>query len=104
MFGSTYNRGFHMTFANGITISVQFGHGNYCERNEFNPNVNADMENDATQSKNAEVAVWRGDMEWVTKEAYSDTFGESLSDDVEGYETPERVAELISWCVKQNPY
>lgn len=31
MFRSTENRGFQMTFANGYTISCQFGAGNYCD-------------------------------------------------------------------------
>lgn len=31
MFASTENKGFHMTFANGYTISCQFGARNYCD-------------------------------------------------------------------------
>lgn len=30
-FASTENKGFTMTFANGYTISCQFGAGNYCD-------------------------------------------------------------------------
>ena len=35
MLVSTLNKGFQLTFENGLTISVQFGSGNYCERNGF---------------------------------------------------------------------
>ena len=35
MFKITQGKGFHMTFANGWTVSVQWGAGNYC------PNYNA---------------------------------------------------------------
>jgi len=31
MFKITQNKGFHMTFANGYAVSVQWGRGNYCE-------------------------------------------------------------------------
>lgn len=31
MFKITGNKGFHMTFANGYTVSVQFGAGNYSD-------------------------------------------------------------------------
>lgn len=31
MFTITGSKGFHLTFANGYTLSVQFGPGNYCE-------------------------------------------------------------------------
>ena len=31
-FVSTQNKGFNMTFENGISISVQWGVGNYCSR------------------------------------------------------------------------
>ena len=102
MFKSTYNRGFQMTFENGITISVQYGEGNYCERRAFTTDINADMESPCTESKNAEVAIWKDFSEdWITKQAYMECFNEELFDDVEGYQTPEQVATLIAWCVKQ---
>jgi hypothetical protein len=30
MFRITDTKGFHITFKNGVTVSVQFGWGNYC--------------------------------------------------------------------------
>jgi len=30
-FRITHNKGFHITFPNGLTLSTQFGGGNYCE-------------------------------------------------------------------------
>lgn len=29
------NKGFHITFPNGVTLSTQFGYGNYCENYNF---------------------------------------------------------------------
>ena len=43
-----------MSFANGVTISVQFGKGNYCDnRNAVNGFVS-----DETACMNAEIAAW----------------------------------------------
>lgn len=47
-FKNNVTKGFQMTFANGNTISVQFGKGNYCSnRNESN-----------STSQTAEIAIW----------------------------------------------
>ena len=54
-FQSTENKGFQLTFSNGLTISVQFGKANYCS--------NRNKENDAfvTECDNAEVSIWDKD-------------------------------------------
>lgn len=58
MFAITDRKGFHMTFANGWTVSVQFGRGNYCANRD-----NGEYGKDAETSPNAEIAAWNGD-EW----------------------------------------
>ena len=54
----THGRGFALVFANGWTVSIQFGPGNYCE------NRNADYNQSATVgekgSRDAEIAAWPG--------------------------------------------
>ena len=57
-FRITRTKGFHMTFKNGWTISVQFGSGNYCE-NKMKP-YNYGKNEDAT-SEDAEIAIWDKD-------------------------------------------
>ena len=48
---SYVNAGFSLTFANGLTISVQFGRGNYCDNQKtYQPNPD--------ECSNAEVAIW----------------------------------------------
>ena len=47
-----FYEGFTMSFANGYTISVQFGKSNHCSRNE----------NDEAVS--AEIAIWDKDVTW----------------------------------------
>lgn len=63
-FRSCSNKGFHMKFPNGWTVSVQFGKGNYCE------NYNLDIDGDYThfvlnppdmESRDAEVLCWNAD-------------------------------------------
>ena len=53
-FKTTSRNGFHITFENGWTVSVQFGNGNYCD------NYNHDMmsRDPVPPSANAEVAAW----------------------------------------------
>lgn len=58
-FNSTMRKGFYMTFANGLTASVQWGAGNYCD-NHFPKDCDFSFSKDA-HSDTAEVAVWNGE-------------------------------------------
>jgi hypothetical protein len=64
-FRTTGRDGFQMTFANGWTVSIQWGYGNY------------------SSGKTAEVARWSSD-------------ANSPTEDVRGWQPPERVAEYIA--------
>ena len=77
-FKSTSNKGFQITFSNDITISVQFGQGNYCLNKQI-PNNEI-----ITECEDAEIAIWQGD-EWYN-------FGD---DTVKGWVSPDEVAEWI---------
>lgn len=48
---SHIHAGFQLTFANGLTISVQFGRGKYCSNR-------TDYQFTPTECSNAEIAVW----------------------------------------------
>lgn len=91
-FRITSGRGFHITFENGWTVSVQFGPGNYCENRRMQVG-----EDDARAGKqgsmDAETAVWGPDGEMVTREGDGDT--------VRGWQSPERVLELLTWASQQ---
>lgn len=78
------NKGFHLTFKNRLTISVQFGAGNYCE----NYNDDDFIGKSPKQSNDAEIAVIDSKGNFITKE-----FG--FSDDVEGRMNSDDVADLI---------
>lgn len=49
------NKGFHMRFENGWTISVQFGAGSYCDN--YSASIK-DYGKKPSQSNNAEVWCW----------------------------------------------
>jgi len=66
--------GFTMTFANNLTISVQYGKGNYCTKNGNNESISA------------EIAIWNENRKWYT---FDD------NDTVLGHQTPDEVAEWI---------
>lgn len=77
MFKITANKGFQITFANGNTVSVQFGGWNYCEnRHKFE-------EGRELSCENSEVLAWDKD-------------GNVLCDWVQGWQTPEDVAAFIA--------
>jgi len=60
MFTSCENKGLQMTFENGLTISIQFGVGNYCERRSFTASFQSEMSEPIICSKTAEIAIWDG--------------------------------------------
>lgn len=72
--------GFSMTFANGNTISVQFGAGNYCA-NKLESN---------TCCANAEIAIW-------DKNNKDYTFADDW-DQVKGYCSADDVAKWINFA------
>jgi len=66
-----HHNGFHMTFKNGYTMSVQFGKGNYSDGGETT----------------AEIAAWGPDRKWVKL---------SEHDDVRGWCSPDEVLEVMN--------
>lgn len=91
MLKSISNRGFHLTFENGWTVSVQFGPGHYCEHHgslgDYQSMLAPMRTGDHTwQSKDAEVAAWDADNNWFN-------FGD---DTVRGYLSANEVADFIA--------
>ena len=71
------NNGFHMTFENGWTISVQWQYGNYC-----------DNKSEAkAECPNAEIGIWDKDDNWYNFSEY----------DNYGWLTP---LEVVEWMNK----
>ena len=77
-FTSNQNKGFTMTFQNGLTISVQFGTMNYCSRKSIHASYRSEMHQDTVQSRTAEIAIWDETDTWFdfgydTVEGHCDT-------------------------------
>lgn len=85
MFKITQGKGFHITFDNGWTASVQWGSGNYCENFDLDAR-SADANAGAKGSKTAEIAAWDKDGNWYN-------FGD---DNVKGYVTPNQVLTFLN--------
>ena len=91
-FKITRGRGFHMTFANGITASVQWGYGNYCENRfkgddvEIDWNTGKPVFNTPDGSDDAEVWAWRND-------------GPDIMRDVLGWLSADEVLRFLNMCV-----
>lgn len=87
-FISTRRKGFHMTFENGLALSVQWGAGNYCDNysdDDFSCTKDA-------RSDTAEIAIIYPDGEFLNPA----DFGIGDSDGmVAGWLTSEQVADLM---------
>lgn len=92
MFKANYNKGFSMTFANGITISVQWGSMNYCSNRSFAKPIKwqHDMTSQINTSIDAEIAIWDDNDVWID-------FG---MDKVRGFVSADEVAAWIDMCSK----
>ena len=55
-FVSTFNKGFNMVFENGISISVQWGVGNYCDRKDSGE-FDESMKGEFWEATSAEIMI-----------------------------------------------
>ena len=92
-FVSTMRKGFHMTFPNGLTVSVQWGAGNYCD-NHFPDDKDFSWSKDA-ESDTAEVAVFGPDGKFIDPQNF---VGYDIHSDgtVVGWLDPSQVVELLA--------
>ena len=86
MLKSTLNKGFQLTFENGLTISVQWGYGNYCERRSYDKYDSVMQSDSFNESHDAEIAIWDENKKWHD-------FG---SDEVKGWCSADEVAAWIT--------
>jgi hypothetical protein len=99
MFRITGSTGFQIVFDNGITISVQFGRGNYCEH-KMNKDLEFGRFIDNHESNDAEIALFDHNGNWVTKEAAL-AIGEDAYDDVLGWCDTAQVWKFMVWAQAQ---
>jgi len=105
-FRITDHRGFQLLLDNGLTLSTQFGVGSYCERHPHPTDLAVDVEDysapresDNWESKDAEVAIWDEEGEWITDEMIADVFSEEeYETQVKGWVTMDKWLEVLDWC------
>lgn len=83
---SRYNKGFEMTFENGLSICVQFGYDDYCASRDVKKHPGEEMKTFIHESINAEVIIW--DSKFVDYKFLDDA-------NVNTYVSPDKVAEWI---------
>lgn len=83
---SCNNGGFQITFSNGLTASVQWRSGNYCD-NQFKS-----FTHDFQESNTAEVAVFDKRGEFMDMDLFYDGMNDG---EVAGFLTPEKVVEFL---------
>lgn len=89
-FRITDKKGFHVSFANGYTVSVQFGPGNYCDN--YDRRIRNDDEISGQDGSNtAELAVFSPERKLIPLPGRD-------GDNVAGYQTPEKMLELMNWA------
>lgn len=86
----TGDRGFHMTFENGWTISVQFGTYNYCSAR--NQSIEDDRKWLDELCPDAEVAIFDPTGAFVNFKS---------GDSVRGWSNPDDVALIMGWVQSQ---
>lgn len=88
------NKGFHITFPNGIVLSTQFGPGNYGD-NYDKPFLYGEHAPRSYEADKVEIAIFRADGtgDWLTKE-----YSKDLDDDVMGRIDLEEWLKVFDWC------
>ena len=106
--------GFQMDFDNGLTVSVMFGEGRYCEHRDSHEYSNAFLYGTPRQLRSllrnpwesnlAEVAVWRrSDSKWAHLKTPWEG-GEDYCPDPLGWVTAEDVAKIIAYVGHKDTY
>jgi len=97
MFKITRGKGFHLIFANGVVLSVQFGRGNYCENRDIS--WEEQDQNELLSSEDAEIAIWNKEGKYLTRRADKDINGECDDvDDVKGWISVSDFVKFVNWC------
>ena len=90
-FTSFRNKGFLITFENGVTVSVQFGPHHYCSNRSVLDDM-APRRVDMWESEDAELGIYNED-KWLTRE-----FDPSSDDDIIGWCKADIIVKALNWA------
>jgi hypothetical protein len=91
-FRTCFNRGFHITFDNGVTLSTQIGAGTYSD-NHDEP-FDFEKPRKSWDADEVEVAIWKGKNNWITKEYTKNQEGDSVI----GWVKFDEWLKIFDWC------
>lgn len=103
MLTATLNRGFQMDFENGVSISVQWGHGNYCSNRDFKKGYLESMKEEHAlgfKAQTAEILIEK-DGEPITPE-FADSIEARHDGRVVGWMNADQVGQAIEWARTYN--
>ncbi len=80
----------HITFANGVTVSLFIGGGSYSDNWDDFELTGHEQERERLASSTAELAAWKKGGKWITKEIRPDA-----SDAVLGRQTAEQLLDFM---------
>lgn len=86
------NKGFHLTFDNGLTLSTQFGPGNYGDNYDKPFHFSGTDIPRSYDADQVEVAIIGSDGAWVTKQYRDD------GDDVLPRVEFDEWLKIVDWC------
>jgi hypothetical protein len=97
MFILTKNKGFHITFKNGCTISVQFGSHNYCGNYPDSIFFKFGQKDQQPEKgvEDCEIAIWDKNDKWITREICNN------DDDVMGFVKPDELLKIMNKVAKR---
>ena len=93
--GKKIGKGFYFVFKNGVTVSVQFGPGNYCSNRH--KTINECRDTRGVRGTNAAVLAWKDSStkdKLLLKCPYVDANPDGEATHVE----PEQVARILAWA------
>ncbi len=99
MFKIIEGRGFHITFKNGYTVSVQFGPNSYCDH--YNSSyTDSNLYKYASDEECGKIGSTTADCAVIVDDVLIET---TLfdGDTVKGWMTPKEVLKLLNWAESQ---
>ena len=100
MFKITMNRGFHITFKNGYTVSVQFGPNSYCDHYHPSYSSSSSLYEYASNEECGKIGSTTAECAVIVDDVLIETpFFDG--DTVKGWMTPKEVLKLLNWAESQ---
>ena len=100
MFRITENKGFQITFSNGLTSSCQMGNSNYCDNKEYERYEHLkEMKQRITSCENCEVAIWDEDDNWITGKIFEELELDTGDGEVVGWVDADTIAKVIGYLI-----